>query len=68
MEFSAGKRVSGAERHAVVWACTLRKQGVGAGKRGERSFSRPWFSENQQGGHTAAMAHSEVIAESVKVE
>jgi hypothetical protein len=50
-----------------VWAWASSKQRIGAVKRWDGSFSRELFSENQRGGHTAAMAHSEVSAESVEV-
>ena len=51
----------------VVWAWVPSKQRIGAVKRGEGSFSRQSFSGSQGGGHTAAMAYSEVNAEWVRV-
>ncbi len=65
--FKAGEKGSGAERSEVVCAWAASKQRSGRVKRGNGSFSRPSFSGNQRGGHTAAMAHSEVSADSAGV-
>ena len=65
--FNAREKASGAEWSGVVraWAASKRRNGTVKG--GDGSFSRQSFSEDQRGGHTAAMAHREVSAESVEV-
>ena len=65
--FKAREKGSGAERSGVVCAWAPSKQRIGRVKRGNGSFSRASFSGNQRGGHTAAMAHSEVSADSAGV-
>jgi hypothetical protein len=65
--FNAGEKASGAEGSGVVWSWASSRQSIVAVKRRDGSLARQSFSEDQGGGHTPAMAHSEVSAESVKV-
>ena len=67
MEFQRSRESIRREWSGVVraWAASKRRNGTVKG--GDGSFSRQSFSEDQRGGHTAAMAYSEVSAESVEV-